>query len=259
MVGKNVHLRFLRLQAIVKDSNLPEKEKKEFLELKIPVRSPGVLGGYTDTELEDLFENAKSDYFRNIPMQAPDANNAKLRNALQGLDLNLNYFKIDPENLPKDVKPTDKVKIETYSTEPIGGGVDYIFGIRDEKGNFYEVEANKATGRSILNQITKYSNTEIGSKSEFKSFPATVERPTRFIDLVKAGKGRYYEFSNDETNKKPMWALEPTDEIRPNDVGGVRTYSIYRNGSLYPFPDNQGKVKTEFQSIFDIYKAAKFN
>jgi hypothetical protein len=252
----------------VKKNQSISKEDKEKLfssfeknNVKFDISSPHLtdIGSYFDSELEDLFQNAESTYFRNIPIQAPDASNAKLRNALQGLDLSIDYFKIDPENLPDGVRPTDKVKIEGYTTEPIGGGVDYLFRLRDEKGNVYTTEASKATGRSILNQVTKYSNTEIGSKSEFKSFPATVERPTRFVDLVKAGKGRYYDFSNDKENKKPMWALEPTDEIRPNDVGGVRTYSIYRNGSLYPFPDNQGKVKTEFQSIFDIYKAAKFN
>ena len=228
---------FTTFSEAVRVSGIPAEDKRKIAGVRSLHFGKGSIGNTLDTGLEDLFENSKSESFRNIPMQTPDLANDKVRNKFESLTSNLTIddFEIDPEQWKDDSK---NIKVVSRSTEPAGDGVGHLYRLQDSKGNSFFAEAKKQSGRSLDQQWAKYiSNVDMNN---YKDVTAP-DRPTRFMDILKNAGIKYYETSADENNKKPKFAIDPEEKVIPMD-GKFRVIDV------------DGKIHF-YNSIFELINA----
>jgi len=182
-----------------------EEEKKKINSSNVGVNS----GGFWDSDLEDLYDAAESNSFRNISIQRPGLTNTKFRNNLSGLDLTIDAFNIDKDSWKGDSK---KVKVVGWSTEPLGNGQGHVYELQDEKGETYYAEAKKTTGRALQFEIAQNAYSPMLSLENYKHVPIP-DKPMLATDVLKAGKIPYLK------DKKPNYAFEPNAQITPTEKG----------------------------------------
>lgn len=166
-------------------------------------------GGLWDSDLEDLYDAAESNSFRNISIQRPGLTNTKFRNNLAALDLTIDAFNIDKDSWKGDSK---KVKVVGWSTEPLGNGQGHVYELQDEKGETYYAEAKKTTGRALQFEIAQNAYSPMLSLENYKHVPIP-DKPMLATDVLKAGKIPYLK------DKKPNYAFEPNAQITPTEKG----------------------------------------